>query len=313
MNYGFGVDLGGTTAKIAYFDQTGLMLNKWEIPTNLSDCGKQILPDITKSILDFLAENKIPQEDILGIGIGVPGPVDAQNVVNRCENLGWGIFDVAQTITDLTGFPAKAGNDATLAALGECWKGSGESYENMVLVTLGTGVGGGIVVDGKPLHGTTGAAGEIGHMVLRREETTPCGCGKFGCAEQYCSATGIVRTAKAYLQAHNAASALTETEHLTCKAIFDAAKQGDRAALEILETVYDDLAILIANLCNTLDPQIVLLGGGVSKAGHVLSEGIGRHLPKYIFHACSHVKLGLAALGNDAGTYGAFKLILDHL
>jgi len=313
MKYGFGVDLGGTTVKIAYFDENGTLLQKWEIPTDLTDMGKNILPDIAASILDYLKKEHIPHKDILGIGIGVPGPVDTKNVVNRCENLKWGVFDVAQAITDLTGFPAKAGNDATVAALGECWKGGGAAYENMILVTLGTGVGGGIIIGGKPVYGTTGAAGEIGHMVLKRGETLPCGCGKFGCAEQYCSATGIVRTAKEYLQAHNTDSVLSGLKKLTCKDVFDAAGNGDEAALNILQIVYDDLAVLIANLCNAFDPQIVLLGGGVSKAGNVLLDGIGKHLPKYIFHACAHVKLGLATLGNDAGAYGAFKLILDNL
>ncbi len=313
MKYGFGVDLGGTTVKIAWFDEAGTLLQKWEIPTDLSDRGKNILPDIARSILAFLGENNIPKGDVLGVGIGVPGPVDKDNVVNRCENLKWGVFDVAQAITDLTGFPAKAGNDATVAALGEYWKGGGAAYENMILVTLGTGVGGGIILGGKPVYGTTGAAGEIGHMVLKRGETLPCGCGKFGCAEQYCSATGIVRTAKEYLQTHNTDSVLSGSEKLTCKAVFDAAGNGDEAALKILEIVYDDLAMLVANLCNTLDPQIVLFGGGVSKAGNVLLEGVGKHLPKYIFHACAHAKLGLATLGNDAGAYGAFKLILDNL
>ena len=313
MRYGFGVDLGGTTVKIAFFDISGKLLNKWEIPTDLSNRGKNILPNIAASILSFLEKENIPHEDVLGIGIGVPGPVDTKNVVNRCENLKWGVFDVAQAITDLTGFPAKAGNDATVAALGEYWKGGGAAYENMILVTLGTGVGGGIIIGGKPLYGTTGAAGEIGHMVLKRNETLPCGCGKFGCAEQYCSATGIVRTATEYLQTHKTGSVLAELETITCKAVFDAAGNGDEIALAILEIVYDDLAVLIANLCNAFDPQIVLLGGGVSKAGNVLLEGIGKHLPKYIFHACAHAELGLAMLGNDAGAYGAFKLVLDNL
>ena len=312
MKYGFGVDLGGTTVKIAYFDQTGLLLNKWEIPTDCSENGKNILPDIAKSILDFLTEHTIPHTDILGIGIGVPGPVDTQNVVNRCENLGWGVFNVAEAITSLTDFPAKAGNDATVAALGEYWKGGGAAYENMILVTLGTGVGGGIIIGGKPLYGTTGAAGEIGHIPLKKTDTLPCGCGKFGCAEQYCSATGIARTAKEYLQAHQPDSILSDLSNLTAKDVFGAAAQKDTAALEILEIVYDDLAMLTATLCNTLDPQIVLFGGGVSKAGQVLTEGIARHMPKYVFHACAHAKLGLAQLGNDAGTYGAFKLILDN-
>ena len=313
MKYGFGVDLGGTTVKIAYFDQTGLLQNKWEIPTDRRDNGKNILPDIAGSILAFLKENSIPNADILGVGIGVPGPVDPENVVNRCENLGWGVFNVAEAITRLTGFPAKAGNDATVAALGEYWKGGGAAYENMVLVTLGTGVGGGIIINGKPLYGTTGAAGEIGHIPLKKTDTLPCGCGKFGCAEQYCSATGIARTAKEYLQTHTGNSLLRDLESPTAKDVFSAARQGDPEAAEILEIVFDDLAMLTATLCNTLDPQIVIYGGGVSKAGQVLTEGVARHMPKYVFHANAHAKLGLAVLGNDAGAYGAFKLILDNL
>ena len=183
----------------------------------------------------------------------------------------------------------------------------------MVMVTLGTGVGGGIVLEGKPLHGAHGSGGEIGHIVLRRGEQEACGCGKFGCAEQYCSATGIARTAREYLQAHQPNSILSDLENPTAKDVFDAAAKGDAAALAILEIVYDDLAMLTATLCNTLDPQIVLFGGGVSKAGQVLTEGVARHMPKYVFHANAHAKLGLAKLGNDAGAYGAFKLILDNL
>ena len=310
MQYGFGVDLGGTTVKIAYFDQTGTMLHKWEIPTVTANGGAQILPDIAASIRQFLDKNNIPDADILGIGIGVPGPVDRNGIVNRCQNLGWGVFDVAQAITAHTGFPAKAGNDATMAALGESWKGGSKS-DNMVLVTLGTGVGGGIILDGRPLFGRHGAAGEFGHIVLNRREPIPCSCGKRGCAEQYCSATGIVRTAREYLQKDTRPSSLRSLETLTCKDIFDAGAAGDAVALDILEVVYDHLAEFVADVCGVLDPQQVVIGGGVSKAGPVLLHGIQRHLPKYIFHAMADVKFRLASLGNDAGAYGAFKLISD--
>ena len=222
MKYGFGIDLGGTTVKIAYFNEAGKMLEKWEIPTDTSENGIRILPDIAASVRAFLTERKIADSDILGLGIGVPGPVNAKGVVNRCINLGWDVFNIAQKLTELTGFPVKAGNDANVAALGEFWKGGGQGCDNMVFVTLGTGVGGGIVVEGKLLHGAHGSGAEIGHLVLNRDETVPCNCGKRGCVEQYCSATGIVRLAKRHLDSTDAPSALRTLKNLTCKDIFDA-------------------------------------------------------------------------------------------
>ena len=311
MKYGFGVDLGGTTVKIAYFDQEGNLLEKWEIPTVTENNGQQILPDIAASIKDYLARKNISDDQIIGIGIGVPGPVDSKGVVNKCINLGWGVFNVSETLTSLTGFPAKAGNDATVAALGEYWKGGGQEFENIVFVTLGTGVGGGIILGGQPVYGTRGAAGEIGHIVLNRNETQSCGCGKYGCVEQYCSATGIVRTAKRMMNMDRRPSVLQDVENLTCKDIFDAAKANDAVAMEILEQVYNDLAEFLADVCCVLDPEAVVIGGGVSKAGTMLLEGIRKHLHKYIFHAIAPVEFKLATLGNDAGAYGAFKLILN--
>jgi len=294
MQYGFGVDLGGTTVKLAFFDVAGQMLAKWEIPTVTENGGAQILPDIAAAVLGYLEKEKISKEQVLGIGIGVPGPVDKKGIVAACDNLGWGKTDVVGQLQALTGLPVKAGNDANMAALGECWKGSGS--ENMVLITLGTGVGGGIIINGKPLVGMNGAAGEIGHLVLNREETWVCGCGKRGCAEQYCSATGLVRMAKNYESA---------------KAVFDAAHSGDEAAQRVLEQYYAYLAELIANVCIVLNPEKVVIGGGVSKAGQPLLEGIGRYFAKYIYHASRDVEFALATLGNDAGAYGAFKLLLD--
>ena len=311
MRYGFGIDLGGTTVKIAYFDETGNLLEKWEIPTVTANGGSQILPDIAQAIKDCVVKNTIPREDILGIGIGVPGPVSRQGVVNRCVNLGWGTFNIAETLSQLTGLPVKAGNDANVAALGECWVGGGKGCDNMVLATLGTGVGGGIIIDGNILYGAHGASGEIGHMVLNRDETIPCGCGKRGCVEQYCSATGIVRTAKEYLARSTQLSCLRSLDNLSCKDIFDAGAAEDAAALEILDIVYRNLAEFLANVAAVADPEVIVIGGGVSKAGDMLLEGIRRHIHKYLFHASSDVRLALATLGNDAGAYGAFKLILD--
>ena len=311
MKYGFGIDLGGTTVKLAYFDENGTMLHKWEIPTNTAEGGSQILPDIAKAVEGYLGENNIPRESIIGLGIGVPGPVDVNGTVNKCVNLGWGRFNISRELERLTGFPVQAGNDANVAAMGEFWKGGGQGCRNMVLATLGTGVGGGIVVEGKLLCGSQGAGGEIGHMTINRDETVPCNCGKYGCVEQYCSATGIVRTAKEHLASNPADSQLRVLEEITCKDIFDAGKAGDTLANEILQMYYARLGEFLGNLCCLLNPEVVVLGGGVTKAGQVLLDGVEPYFRKNTFHACDNAKIVLASLGNDAGAYGAFKLVLD--
>ena len=311
MRYGFGVDIGGTTVKIAYFDETGKLLSKWEIPTVTADGGKAILPDIADAIKLYLTENKIDAGSVIGIGVGVPGPVNGKGVVNRCVNLGWGVFNISEELSRLTGFPVKAGNDANVAALGEFWKGGGQGCSNMVFATLGTGVGGGIVIEGNLLHGAHGAGGEIGHMVINRDETEVCGCGNRGCVEQYCSATGIVRLAKRRLSKDDTASSLRALEEITCKDIFDAGKAGDALALEVLDQYFAYLGEFAANLCNVVNPEAFVLGGGVSKAGEMLLTGLKPYFDRHVFHAAKNVRFALASLGNDAGAYGAFKLALD--
>ena len=312
MRYGFGVDLGGTTVKLAWFNELGELLHKWEIPTVTAEGGKAILPDIAASINGYLAQVGVSREQVIGIGIGVPGPVDEQGVVNKCINLGWGVFNVAETLSQLTSLPVKAGNDANVAALGEAWKGGGKGWENMVLATLGTGVGGGIIIGGKPVCGTHGAAGEIGHLVVNTKETEPCSCGKYGCAEQYCSATGVVRLAKRHLANSAESSSLRDMGAFSCKDVFDAAKAGDSVASRVLEQVYDYMGQFLANVCCTVDPEVVVIGGGVSRAGQPLLDGAKKYFDRYIFHASKSITFALAALGNDAGAYGAFKLILDN-
>ena len=311
MRYGFGVDLGGTTVKIAYFDEQGTMIAKWEIPTVTANGGKAILPDIAASIRQYIEQKTIDPATIIGVGIGVPGPVSSKGVVNKCINLGWGVFNIAEELSNLVGFPVKAGNDANVAALGEFWKGGGQGCDNMVFVTLGTGVGGGIVVEGRLLHGAHGSGAEIGHLVLKRDETIPCNCGKYGCVEQYCSATGIVRLAKEAMEGVTELSRLHRANPLTCKDIFDAGKAGDPLALQVLDQYYAYLGEFLANICCVVDPDAVVLGGGVSKAGQMLLDGTRPYFDKYVFHAASGAKFALASLGNDAGAYGAFKLALD--
>ena len=311
MRYGFGVDLGGTTVKIAYFDELGSMIAKWEIPTVTAGGGKQILPDIAASIRQYIEQKTIDPASIIGVGIGVPGPVSSKGVVNKCINLGWGVFNIAEELSNLVGFPVKAGNDANVAALGEFWKGGGQGCDNMVFVTLGTGVGGGIVLEGRLLHGAHGSGAEIGHLVLKRDETIPCNCGKYGCVEQYCSATGIVRLAKEAMEGVSELSRLHHANPLTCKDIFDAGKAGDALALQVLDQYYAYLGEFLANVCCVVDPDAVVLGGGVSKAGQMLLDGTRPYFDKYVFHAASGARFALASLGNDAGAYGAFKLALD--
>ncbi len=311
MKFGFGIDLGGTTVKIAYFDETGTMLEKWEIPTVTAGGGQQILPDIAASIRSFLNAHHISDSAILGLGIGVPGPVNSKGVVNKCVNLGWGVFNIAEELSRLTGFPVKAGNDANVAALGEYWKGGGQGCENMVFVTLGTGVGGGIVIGGQLLHGSHGSGAEIGHMIVEPNETQACNCGNYGCVEQYCSATGIARMAKWKLATTEEPSVLRILTTVSAKDIFDAGKSGDALALEILAQYYRYMGRFLGSLCSAVDPEVVVLGGGVSKAGDVLLQGLEPEFKKNVFHAASDVKFSLASLGNDAGAYGAFKLALD--
>ena len=312
MRYGFGVDLGGTTVKIAFFDEQGTMISKWEIPTVTAGGGKQILPDIAASIRQYIEQKTIDPASIIGVGIGVPGPVSSKGVVNKCINLGWGVFNIAEELSRLVGFPVKAGNDANVAALGEFWKGGGQGCDNMVFVTLGTGVGGGIVVEGRLLHGAHGSGAEIGHLVLKRDETIPCNCGKYGCVEQYCSATGIVRLAKEAMEGVSELSRLHRANPLTCKDIFDAGKAGDPLALQVLNQYYAYLGEFLANICCVVDPDVVVLGGGVSKAGQMLLDGTRPYFDKNVFHAASGARFALASLGNDAGAYGAFKLALDQ-
>jgi glucokinase len=311
MRYGFGVDIGGTTVKIAWFDENGQKLQSWEIPTVKENAGKQILPDIAATLDDFLIQQGVAKADVIGIGVGVPGPVDSRGIVSCCVNLGWEETEICKELSALTGLPVKAGNDANVAALGEYWKGSAKEYSSMIMATLGTGVGGGIVIEGNLLHGTHGCGGEIGHMVMNREETEQCGCGNYGCVEQYCSATGLVRLAKRRLAEDEVPSVLRQLQTMEAKDVFDAGKQGDAVANEVLERYYDLLGEFFANLCVVVDPEVIVLGGGVCKAGQVLLDGIARGFERHCFRGVKGVKFAVAQLGNDAGSYGAFKLVLD--
>lgn len=307
--YCFGIDVGGTTVKMGLFTTEGELLDKWEIPTRKEDGGAYILNDVAASVEAKLAEKNIAKDDVAGAGIGVPGPTLDTGYVSICVNLGWKDKNPANELSELLSIPVKAGNDANVAALGEMWKGGGEGYLDVVLLTLGTGVGGGIIIDGHAVVGAHGAGGEIGHITVRDDETEACGCGRKGCLEQYASATGLVRLAKRYFEKNTKNSILTGKE-ITAKEVFDAAKAGDAAALEITEEFGAYLGQALVNLAATVDPAVFVIGGGVSKAGDILLETVRKYFYDHAFYGNQKTKITLAILGNDAGIYGAAKQVL---
>ncbi|MCQ2522073.1 MAG: ROK family glucokinase [Lachnospiraceae bacterium] len=308
----FGVDLGGTTVKMGYFTPEGEVVEKWEIVTRKEDAGKHILPDICKSIQEKMAEKSIAKEDVIGVGIGVPGPVDGDGVIYKAANLGWGVFSIKNQMEELLGgIKVEAGNDANVAALGEMWRGGGKGHKNMVAVTLGTGVGGGIIIDGKILTGSTGAGGEIGHIHVEDAETEVCGCGNCGCLEQYTSATGVVRLTNRRLAKDDMASVLREGE-ISAKTVFDAVKAGDKLACEVATQFGEYLGKGLAAVACVVNPEVFVIGGGVSKAGTVLLDYIKDHYTKHVFHGSRTAQFALATLGNDAGIFGAAKLVLGE-
>lgn len=309
--YGFGVDVGGTTIKMGFFETSGALLDKWEIKTNKENNGESILSDIAKAVDNKLAQEGISKSEVQGIGIGVPGPVRSDGVVNVCVNLGWGVIDVATELGNLTGLPIKVGNDANVAALGEMWQGGAKGCKDVIVVTLGTGVGGGIIVDGKIVAGHDGAGGEIGHITVNNDEIEPCNCGQYGCLEQYTSATGIVRMAKRKLAKSSEETTLRSFKELTAKDIFDEAKVGDAIAGELVDEVGSILGSALSNMACVVNPEIIVIGGGVSKAGSILIDTIQKHFVETSFHACRNTKFALASLGNDAGIYGCMRMILD--
>lgn len=308
--YVYGVDIGGTTVKCGLFTVEGELLDKWEIPTRKENAGEAILPDVAKSIQAKNEEKKIAKEEILGIGLGIPGPVKSDGTVLKCANLGWGIVNAVEQMESLTGCRVAAANDANVAALGEMWKGGGRGYEDVIMVTLGTGVGGGVIIGGKIIAGSNGAGGEIGHIIVNPEETALCGCGGHGHLEQYASATGIVRMAKKRIAESGDATALRTLSDITAKDIFDLAKTGDRVACELVDMLGTYLAAALSHVAATVDPQVFVIGGGVSKAGPILIEAIERHYNDNLLFALKNKEFRLAELGNDAGIFGSARLLI---
>lgn len=333
--YCFGVDIGGTSIKMGLFNLEGDLIEKWDIPTNLDSEGQHILSEIADEIKDRMSKHNLGHDEIVGIGVGVPGPVQSNGVVLKCVNIGWGIVNIKEELEALTGLTVVPGNDANVAALGELFKGGGSGCHSMVMVTLGTGVGGGIIIDGKIVSGANGSGGEIGHFPMVGDEEETCGCGNKGCLEQYASATGIVRLAKQMLmkgegcdeahvkacdeahakacdEAHTkASSSLLSNEPLTAEAVINAAKSGDVIGQSVVERVGWMLGKAMATLACAINPEVFVIGGGVSKAGDLLIDPIKRNFDAMAFHGTKHTQFAVATLGNDAGIYGGAKLVLD--
>lgn len=304
--YKFGVDVGGTTVKIGLFSGDGKLEEKYEIATDKSDQGAHIIEHIAAKLDEIIAEKSYGILDCMGVGIGLPGPVD-RGMILGCVNLGWGIFSIVEEFSKaFHNVPVYAGNDANTAALGEYVAGAGKGIKNMIMVTLGTGVGGGIIIDGRILEGANGGAGEIGHIPVNPQEQDICGCGKKGCLEQYAGATGIVRIAEK-LRKENGNTALPAG--CTAKQVFDYAKEGDELAMQAVEELGRYLGLALASCACVLNPEGIVIGGGVSRAGKILLDVTEKNFQTYVFKPCRNVKFCLAELGNDAGIYGAAAMV----
>lgn len=345
--YYFGIDIGGTSVKLGLFDGSCGLLEKWELRTRLESNGGFIIPDIGNSVRKRMKERRLDPGTVVGIGVGVPGQVDESGTVVLAENLGWKNVPLVQRLKEETGLPVKAENDANLAALGEFRMGSGKGCRSMMLVTLGTGVGCGIIVDGRILAGAHFAAGEIGHIHVNDRIQEQCSCGKYGCLEQLSSARGIVRIAQRILQEESArcenqkttvrygakekfalqGNVATDKKYLlqgdavsekisrlqgdaiSAKNIFEAAGNGDALALRVAEEFGLYLGKALAMCACVVDPEVIVLGGGVSKAGDVLLGPAKRYYQKYAFLPCKNTEFRFAQLGNNAGIYGAARLM----
>lgn len=312
------MDLGGTGTKMAILNLEGEIVHKWDIPTDTSENGKNVVPNLAKSFHEKLEEWKLSKDDFLGVGMGAPGPVVDGGIISRAVNVGWENYPLKNELEEHLGFPAFIDNDANCAAQGEMWKGAGMGYHDLIFITLGTGVGGGIIANGNIVNGTNGAGGEIGHMTVQLDNGYPCNCGKQGCLESVASATGIVRLAMDHLKGNSPSERLKEIYEkngsVTSKDVFDLAKEGDEGALAIAERMAFYLGYAIGAMSTALNPKAVILGGGVSKAGETLVKLVDKYYRKFAFPpAVDDTTILLATLGNDAGVIGAGYLVKKNL
>ena len=290
-----GIDIGGMSVKFGLFDENINLIEKWYVETNTNNNGKYILYEIAEEI-----KAKQKEYEIIAIGAGVPGPVDSKGIVKECVNIGWGETDVKAELEKMTGISTVVLNDANAAALGE----NSEKYSSMVFVTIGTGVGGGIVFDGKVLTGFGGAAGEIGHITVNPAESEKCTCGKSGCLEQYSSATAMKKYANKLI-AEGIETMLKD--NFTVKDIFEGVEKGDALCKMVVRRASVYLGMALSNIACTINPEVFLIGGGVSRAGDTLLNPVKEYFKKFAFPEVKDTPIVIAEIGNDAGTYGAAK------
>lgn len=297
----FGIDIGGTTVKLGLVSKEGDLLDKREFPT-FRDVGATFddIADHMRQVMEAF-----PDCFCVGAGIGVPGPVVEQSVVIHCVNLGWKNVNIAQELSSRASVPVRVANDANLAALGECWQGTGKGCRNLVLFTVGTGVGGGVICDGRIVAGATGAGGEVGHMAIPFHPDWECCCGRKGCLEVTASATGIIRAARQF-------PPFKEMERVTAKDVYDAAAAGDENAQAVVKEAGSALGYAAAAVSCVVNPEIILLGGGVSAAGSALLGPVEAAFKANVLSACSNVRFALAQLGNNAGIYGGAALFFSN-
>ncbi len=309
MRYGFGVDIQGTYIKFGFFDETGILLEKWQIALQGFKDSNQIIPTIADEVERYLSRKGIFEDDVLGIGVGIPGPVSSTGVVNKCVNFSWGVFNIDRALSGLTGLHVKTSNTANLAALGESRNGQGS--RNMIYMAMNVGLGGGVVCEGTLVNGAAGAAGEIGHIIVNKQEPEACSCGKYGCVEQYCSPKGIVRVARRLLSTSKLPSVLRNSRLFDYHEVLAAAAGGDKLAKEVMDQVYDYTGQALAAVCCVTNPDTIVLGGEFCRIGQSAVEGISRAFGRYVFHANQNVRFCFAALDQDATIHGAFRLAND--
>ena len=312
MKYCFGVDVGGTTVKLGLFTVEGELLDKWEIKTYTENEGERILPDVTKAIKEKIAEKKLAADEICGIGVGVPAPVDKNGAIERAANVGWKAKEIKKELEELTGYPCVIGNDANVAALAEYFYGSMKGYNSGVMITLGTGIGGGIVIDDKLITGSNGVGAEIGHTMVATNYYD-CNCGNNGCFETFCSATAIIKYTQKLLKEGRETiirdMCNNNLENITAKMVFDAYKEGDQVAVEIINRFKKYLAMGIGNIVNFIDPAVISIGGGVSNASDILLDGLSEQVKKHLpFKKAKIGDIVIAKFKNDAGIIGASAL-----
>lgn len=313
-----GVDLGGTNIKFAFLSESGDILYRWSIPTDISNAGKKIIPDIASSILNKLFENNKTTRDVKGIGIGAPAFMNLETgYIYEAINLGWKNIDIKSELEQRLKLSVVIDNDANVAAIGEMWKGAGIGSKDLLCITIGTGIGGGIIINGEIVHGTNGMAGEIGHITVKPENGILCNCGKYGCLETISSATGMVRQAVTEIDNHPESLLFTQYKQygqMTAKMIVQAALENDSFSLKILNTSSYYIGLAVANIANTINPSTIVIGGGVSKAGSLLLDLIRKYFNQFALpRVQAGIDLAIATLGNDAGVIGAAWLVKNKL